>query len=218
VDKCETIRVLLSEDHDLIRCGLRYILHQDHQLELVGEATSFLQTLALQKQQAPDVILLDLTLDDGAVLERIPELLAPENACKVLVITADPNQDTHLRAFQLGAMGVCTKCASSVLLLKAIRVVAAGQIWIDHQTTAAFIHRSRVLESASKELDLPFLLTPRQRDIARQAAQGYPAKTIGKNLNISDKTVRNQLSVIYSILNVSGQIDLALKAQQLGLL
>jgi DNA-binding NarL/FixJ family response regulator len=211
------IRILHSEDHELMRYGLRYLLQHEPEMELVGEATNFAQTLAFQNQLAPDVILLDLALDQGSVMERIPELLNGSMASKVIAVTAAFENETYRRAFQMGAMGVCTTRSPGTLLLKAIRAVHADDIWIDRQTASAFANLARSADNAAMAPSNLTRLTPRQHEIACFAAQGLPVKAIANKMNISDKTVRNQLSIIYGLLDVSGQIDLALKAQLLGL-
>ncbi|HLF97608.1 MAG TPA: response regulator transcription factor [Methylococcaceae bacterium] len=210
------IRVLLAEDHDLVRLGLRTLIQAENGLVLAGEAASFAETLALAQRLAPDVILLNLTLSDGPVMERIPQLLGGTGKRKVLVLTGDRDKEVHRLALRMGAMGVFTKDGPAEILPKAIRRVHAGELWADRGTTAALFqdfHRAINPQPASKEM-----LTHREHQIATLAAQGLPAKKIAGRIHLSDKTVRNQLVIVYSKLNVAGQLELAVKAQELGLL
>lgn len=213
------IRILLAEDHELTRLGLRTLIHQEKGLELVGEAASFADTLALAQRVAPDVILLNLSLSDGPAIERIPQLRDESGTRKILVLTGDRDKETHRLAMRMGAVGVFSKDEPAEILPRAIRRIHAGELWVDRHTTAALFqdfHRAAnpapQLPAASKES-----LTARERQIAALAAQGLPAKKIAERINVSDKTVRNQLVIVYSKLNVTGQLELAVKAAQLGL-
>jgi len=203
-----------------VRLGLRTLFREDSGLELAGEAASFEETLSFARSLAPDVLLLDLTLGEEMIVDRIPELLEISGKLKVLVLTGNPDKEIHRLALQRGAMGVFTKDAPNALLLKAIHCVHEGEIWVDHSTATAFFNH---FQSATKSA-LPSAvaadknkLTAREREIAVLATQGLPAKQIAERIHISDKTVRNRLVTIYSKLGVSGQVELALKAQQFGL-
>ena len=212
-----TIRILIAEDHDLVRLGLSTLFEQDRELELVGESAHFSETLTLVETLAPDVLLLDLALEDGSIVDRIPELLRRAVKLKILVFTASLDRETHRLALQMGAMGIFTKNTPNSLLLKAIRRVHTGEIWADRHTTAAFFNHFQSAAQSPPATSKRNALTARECQIAQLAAQGVPAKKIAARIGISDKTVRNQLVNVYSKLGVSGLVELALKAPQLGL-
>jgi DNA-binding NarL/FixJ family response regulator len=216
------IRIVHAEDHDLVRFGLRYVLTNDSALDLVAEAESLAETLELIEALAPDLVVLDLSLSDGPALERIPDLVNGRGNPKVLVHTANSDMEIHRMALQMGARGICPKTAPGPMLLKAIRCVHQGEVWIDHSTASDFVSHFQnggtPLASSIPANGCNGKLTAREHQIAVLAAQGLQAKKIAYELMICDKTVRNQLSVIYSKFNVSCQIELAMKARDLGLL
>lgn len=211
------IRLLVVDDHELARMGVAMLLTHQAGMEVVGAAGSFAEAAEMVKQLKPDVILLDLHLAEGLVIDRIPELIGRGPTVKVLILTATvDNQELHLSALRQGAVGILTKCQPIDTLVKAIACVHGGGMWIARDMLALLCHdvRNGQATVATREQDP---LTSRQRAIALLAAQGVPAKRIASELNISYKTVRNQLVHIYSKLSVSGQLELAAKSTQLGL-
>lgn len=217
-----TIRVLLADDHELIRLGLRTLLQAEADLELVGETGDFETTLRLAQQLSPDVILLDFMLHDGNSTERISELVCACPSCKILVFTTCYNCDKQLLALRHGAVGVFTINQPSRMLLKAIRSIYAGEVWVDKSLTRemlrSFNHPPPLVPAEAINTPAGNSLTHRESAIARLAAQGLAAKKIAAQLYISEKTVRNQLVIIYSKLGVASQIELVLHAKQFGLL
>lgn len=209
----QPIQVLLAEDHDIVRCGVKGIFEQEPNLNLIAESSSFNNTLSLAKAVTPDVILLDLTLDDGNSLNRIPELIQACPQCKVLLFTVLHDKETLLLAMRYGASGVFEKSQSSELLCKAIRHVYAGDLWIDRALTAQLWQHDLKHNS---ELPHASVLTIKECNIACLSAKGLAAKYIGKQLSISEKTVRNYLTSVYSKLGVKNQVELSLHAESLG--
>lgn len=220
MDENGTIRVLLAEDHELIRIGLAALFQTITQFKLIGEADNFLDTLRLAKQTSPDVILLDMSLKDGDTTEHIPELLSACPSSKVLIFTACENREKHLLALRIGAMGIFTKNQPNSMLLKAIRSVYSGEVWLNRSLAAEMLRDfnrplpSNPIANAPKTN----ILTPRELTIARLAAKGWAAKKISGQLFISEKTVRNQLVVIYSKLGVTSHVELVVQATHFGLL
>ncbi len=211
------IRLLIVDDHELARVGVSMLLEQQAGIEVIGAVGRFAEALETAKQLKPDVILLDLHLAEGLIIDRIPELIDHNQACKVLVLTASVNtKELHLNALRQGALGILTKCQPIDTVVKAINCVHGGEMWITREMVASMHHdfRSSQALRVQRKQDP---LTCRQRAIAVLAAQGMPAKRIASELNISYKTVRNQLVHIYSKLSVSGQLELAVKSAQLGL-
>jgi DNA-binding NarL/FixJ family response regulator len=207
------VRVLLADKHELIKIGVSTLLQSDPDLQLIGEADNFNDTLQLTRQLSPDVILLDITMKEGMIVERIPELPPAYPFCKIIVFTACADRDMHLLALKCGAVGVFFKDSPSRFLLKAIHSVYSGQVWLENSLAFDLLQSCRQAITPSIEKKL----TSRELAVARLAAQGLPSKKIATKLLISDKTVRNLLVSIYDKLDVTGQIELVLQAGRLGL-
>lgn len=212
------IRTLIVDDHELSREGISLLLQNQENIVVIGSVSSFGEALDSNRRLILDVILLDLHLPEGLIVERIPELLKVSGAAKVLALTASTtNKELHLNALRYGASGVLTKCQSIGAMVKAIDCVHSGEIWMARGMIPSLLDDVRVSQATCKSENRN-ALTSRQRAIAILAAQGMPAKRIAKVLDISDKTVRNQLVFIYSKFGVSGQAELAAKSMQLGLI
>jgi DNA-binding NarL/FixJ family response regulator len=215
--KINDIRLLIVDDHELARVGVSMLLEQQAGIEVIGAVGSFAEALEAAWRLLPDVILLDLHLAEGLIIDRIPELLSHNLSCKVLVLTAAVNtKELHLNALRQGADGILTKCQAIDTVVKAINCVHGGEMWITREMVDSLCQDFRGGQALRVERKQD-PLTCRQRAIAVLAAQGMPAKRIASELNISYKTVRNQLVHIYSKLSVSGQLELAVKSSQLGL-
>lgn len=211
------IRLLLVEDHELIRMGISGLLQGHSNIEIVGETGYFSLALELAAQYLPDLIVLDLHLEDGPVQDRISELLDLAPSSRILVLTANIDETTHIKIIQSGAAGLMLKSQCAMDLIRAIYKVAAGELWFNRKLTEVMINDLRIRQS-NPESVLKETLTVRQLSIAQLAAQGLSAKRIGQTLDISDKTVRNQLVLIYAKLGISNQIELIVQAQKLGLI
>jgi DNA-binding NarL/FixJ family response regulator len=173
---------------------------------------------SLAHRLSPDVILLELELIVDAIEEKLQELVSICPASKILIFTSNSNHDNHILALRSGAAGIQTKDQSNDLLLKAIRSVFSGEIWVNLAITARLLHNhsSAGKVSVIEPTMITNLLTPRERIIASLAAQGFSSKKISCQLNLSEKTVRNQLSIIYSKLGVSSQIDLVVRTSNIS--
>lgn len=217
------IRICLADNHELIRLGITTLLSAQDDIELVGDVCSFHELICLSKQTKPDIIVVELHLKDGDLTLNISELL---NYCpSVLILTACKDREKHLHALRLGAKGIVLKDHCVEITMKAIRSVCAGEVWIDHSITLD-LWRNFILTDAIKS-PVNYIadkfgfdqssLTPREFEIARLLACGLSAKKIANKLFISDKTVRNHVTVIYSKLGVSSQVELVFQSVNLGL-
>jgi DNA-binding NarL/FixJ family response regulator len=218
------IRLLLADHNELIRLGLRTLIGEQDDIELVGEACSFQELISLCQQTQPDLILLDLHLQDGEMAHKIPELL--QYCPLALILTFCKDRETHLLVFRSGACGLVTKDQRIDIILKAIRAVCVGDIWIDRSLTQELCRSftqtngndSANNVQATKPQINHSILTAREIEIARLAAQGHSVKKIAVDLFISDKTVRNQLAIIYGKCGVTNQVELVFQAVKLGLM
>jgi DNA-binding NarL/FixJ family response regulator len=214
------IRVLVVDDHAIVREGLRMILENDPQIEVVGEAGSNTDALAIVTQEQPDVILLDLDLAGESSLDILRDLRARSEPSRVLILTGVRDPQMHQRAVILGALGVLMKEQAGKTLLKAIRKVHAGEAWLDRTMTGSILNQLSRLNEARKddpEDEKITSLTPREREIVALITQGLVNKDIAERLFIGEKTVRNNLTTIYSKLGVSNRLELAVYASRHGL-
>jgi len=217
------VKLVLLDNHRLIGMGLRALLATEPDFELIGEGSSFAELPELCRECKPDVILSEIALKDGELLAAMPDVL---KLCSyLLVLTANKDRNTHLNILHSGAAGIVTKEQNLDILLKAIRVVSLGEVWFERQLVLDYLrgNKASITEVADEKIELEkkrldqFNLTARELEIAGLAVQGLSAKKIAAKLFVSDKTVRNQLVMIYSKLGVTGQVDLVCQAAKLGL-
>src|SRR5262245_43884555 len=131
------IRIVVIDDHAIMREGLRLLIERRPGLVVVGEAANRAEALVLVTREQPDIILLDLSLRGENGLDFLPELFAAARATRVIVLTGLHDSELHQRAVRLGALGVVLKAQAGELLLKAIEKVQAGEAWLDRAMTAA---------------------------------------------------------------------------------
>jgi DNA-binding NarL/FixJ family response regulator len=220
----QTIRILLANDQELVRAGLRMIFQSESDLELIATANNFEDTLLLVQKHIPDIVLFDYMfgesnckLREGNYIERLPELLSVCPSCKIMILTACQNRAIHLLALRSGAVGVFILNQSIQMLIKAIHKVYSGEVWLNNLLTNEILRGINKPELETKVKPIGNFLTPRELTIARLLAQGIPAKQIAVKLFISEKTVRNQLVIIYTKLGVQSHVELVLHATPLGL-
>lgn len=212
--------VLLVDDHTVVRQGLRMLIENNPDLRVAGEAARCDEALEVASREMPDVVLLDLDLGSGSGLDIIPQLTSLHERLRVLILTGVREPELHRRAIRLGATGIVMKDQAGEMLIKAIRRVCAGEVWIDHGTTALVLQELR-RGPESRRLDTEAAriasLTPREREVVAQIAQGFGTARIAKDLFISEKTVRNHLASIFDKLMVSDRLELAIYAVRHGL-
>lgn len=209
----------MAENIDLIRIGL-YSLFKNHtSIQLIGIVDNIEDLDKLTLQQKPDVLLVDLHLNNDNGASHIAELLSISPCSKVLAFTQQNDTQTYLEIFQSGAVGLVSKNHSAELLIKAIHAIHSGQIWFDRNLTkllwkAQFDPKTAAsMESfTNPAIPLSSKLSRGERQIAYLASKGLSAKEISALLPITEKTVRNQLSNIYKKIGVKKQIELCLKA------
>ena len=211
-----TIRVLLIDDHVLVREALSVLLQVRAGLQVVGEARNPSEALSIAAREKPNIILLALNLDqsDGG-LNLLPELLsAAGSQARILLLTDGRDSTTHCQAARLGAMGIVLKRETSNDLLKAISKVHAGEVWLNRSLTASLItsiaRNDEQTKKAQSEAAPLELLTDREREVATLAGEGLRSKEIGKRLFISEITVRHHLTSIFGKLDVSNRLGLIL--------
>jgi DNA-binding NarL/FixJ family response regulator len=215
-NKNKPIRILLANNQELVIAGVQLMFQSEPDLELVGIANSFEESFLLAQQYCPDIILFDCMLEGSHCIERIQELLSASPSSKILILTACLNQERHLLALRQGAIGVFLLNQPIALLLKAIHKVYSGEVWLTNSLANELLKGSS--QPAPEVIPAPISnpLTPRELTIARLLAQGHTAKQIAEQLFISEKTIRNQLVIIYSKLGIHNHVELVLHASRLG--
>ena len=210
------IRVALLDDHTLFRDGLRRLLDTEPDIDMVAEAKSGAEIFPLLAREQPDLLLLDLNLQNESGLELLPRLLEQFPDLKVLVLTASIDQEDRVNSIKLGARGVVLKYAAAENLIKSIRKVADGEMWVDHETTKKLFEElaDRRGPKAESPLDL---LTDREREVTALVGEGLRNKEIADRLFISERTVKTHISNIFQKLDLSDRLELALFAINQGL-
>lgn len=212
----QPIRILIADDHPMFRFGLRALLETQPDLVVVGEAES--GTLAVQMAQTlqPDVVLMDINMPGLNGIEATRQITATEPHPAVLMITMF-DDETVFTAVRAGARGYLLKGAQGDETLRAIRAVANGEV-IFSPGVAAHMMNFWGRGSSETTRSTPFPeLTPREREILDLLAQGLTNNAIAEKLVLSPKTVRNQVSALFSKLQVASRSEAIIKAREAGL-
>ncbi len=211
------IRLVLADDHAVVRAGLRALLDAEADLTIVGEAGTGQETLAICAAARPDVVLLDVTMPGNEHLDVVRSLAACAPETRVLLLTM--HQDVRLlrEAMKLGAAGYVLKKSAESQLLAAIRAVAAGGRYVDPAMGAALLEPPHATAPQAPRAGLRGL-TSREVEVLKLAAQGYANKEIAAKLFISVKTVETHRSHINEKLGIRSRVELIRVARQAGLL
>jgi DNA-binding NarL/FixJ family response regulator len=205
------IRVLLADDHAIFRDGLRKLLENEDDITIVGEASNGNQAIQMLSKLKPDILLLDLRMPDKDGLAVLEEVNFDSMPTRVIVLTATEDDREVVRAIRMGARGIVLKDSATELLLKSIRTVHAGEIWLDKKKTSDVIEAFKKSAEAGPRREKP-LLSDREKEIVQLVAQGFRNREIGEKLFISEQTVKNHLHNIFDKLGVSDRLELALYA------
>jgi DNA-binding NarL/FixJ family response regulator len=204
------IRVVIADDHGLVRAGLEQLLANAEDMEVAGMAASGRDAVRLAEEQQPDVVLMDLSMPglDGIGATRELRRRAPDT--QVVVLTSFSDRERILDALDAGATGYLLKDAEPDELLRGIRAAARGESPLAPKAAQALI-TSRRRPSPHQQL------TDREQEILALIAQGQPNKVIAQQLDIAEKTVKNHVSRIFQVLDVTDRTQAALWAQRHGL-
>lgn len=213
-----TIRVVLVDDHAVVRLGLRALLAASSEIEVVGEASDGREALRLCADTLPDVVIMDLTMSGMDGLEAMRVLVRRPDPPRVLALTMHEEADYLIPALEAGASGYIVKAAASTDLLAAIRAVANGQTWV-RPSAAPVLAEGWARRSAQGELRTVFEgLSDREREVFRLTAEGHPARRIGELLYVSPKTVESYRRRVNEKLGTTDRSDYLRIALELGIL
>lgn len=211
------ITIMIVDDHVVIRSGLRMLIEQDERMRVVAMAGNQAEALDRAASQTPDVIILDLLLGDEDALNFLPELCSTSPKSRVLVLTGVQNPDSHRRAIRRGAMGIVLKEHAADQLLKAIKKVYDGEVWIERSMMGSMIQELNKPPLVDPEVAKIESLTEREREVISLVGEGLKNKQVGERLFISETTVTHHLSSVFSKLDVSDRLELIIYAFRHGL-
>jgi two-component system response regulator NreC len=209
-----TTRVLIVDDHAVVRTGIRLLLDREDDIEPVGEASSGREAIFEARSLKPDVVLLDVVMPDGNGLEAIPTLLHERPETKILVLSMQDDPRYVREAFAAGASGYVLKEAADVEVVGAVREVARGGRYVHPELGARLV--AAEADAARKAEDDP--LSDREREVLRLLALGHTNQEIAKQLYISVRTAETHRAHIMQKLGLSSRADLVRYAIAQGLL
>jgi len=183
------IRVLLADDHAVLRSGLRLLLMSQNEFEVVGEASSGVETLALAEQIQPDLILLDLSMPGLGGIEVLPRLRKIVSSARILILTMHDDPQYLRQALKNGANGYVLKKAADTELISAIRSVMRGEIYV-HPSMTRILLEDMLPESQSVQKENIWgILSDREQEVLKMVALGHTSAEIAEQLSLSTKTV-----------------------------
>jgi two-component system nitrate/nitrite response regulator NarL len=207
-----TIRVVVADDHPVVRYGVKNMLMQEPGFEVVGEAedgdVAITQTLELE----PDILLLDLSMPRLPGLEAMRAIMAKSPRVKIILLTATISTQQIIEALQIGARGILLKESVAGDLSKSLRAVLSGDYWIGGERVANLLQALRELmaEAAAVPERKTYGLTPRELEVVTCIVEGCSNRDIAKQFSISEETVKRHLSNIFDKTGVSTRLELAL--------
>ena len=211
------IKILIADDHLIIRQGLRLILETETDFELVGEASDGMEALSLCKKLKSDVVLMDLRMPNMDGLTAIEKLRVEQPNIAVVILTTFNEDDLMLRGLQAGARGYLLKDTDRATLFNTIRAAARGETLLKPEIMARVLSRKNAPATEAKSTE-PTNLTEREQEVLEAVARGDRSKEIATQLGISERTVKAYLASIYDKLGVDSRAAAIAVAAQKGLL
>lgn len=211
-------RLLICDDHAMFRQGLRSILEIEDDLRIIGEAATGREAVRHALETEPDVVLMDIQMPGLDGVAATKEILAENPGIRVIVLTMYRQDRYVFEAIKAGAMGYLLKDADAGDLIAAIRRVAAGETLLSPQMAASILEEFRATERLPAHPEHRISeLTGREEEILRHLAQGASNQEIAESLDVSEKTIRNRLSEIFSKLRLNNRTQAALYALREGI-
>ena len=206
------IRVILADDHAVVRKGIREFLTEPGDIDVIAEASNGEEAIALLEKEKPDVAVLDIQMPKRSGIEVCRHVRAQHWPIGILILTAYDDDPYVLAVLQAGANGYVLKTADADDIIQAVRDVHEGKSALD-----PVIARKLMAQLAGRAENKPIeTLTPRETDVLKLAARGYTNKAIGAQLHLSDRTVQGHLANIYGKLHVATRTEAVMRAVSLG--
>jgi DNA-binding NarL/FixJ family response regulator len=214
----DTIRVLLVDDHALLRAGLRMLLDAEDGIRVVGEAGSGEDGVRLAEELRPDVVVMDLSMPGIGGLEATRRMVAGGLPCRVLVLSVHADAEYLMPVLEAGASGYVTKHSADRELVQAVRVVARGDVFLYPAAARLLAQSLRAVRTPAPREDPVSLLSTREREVLALTAQGFSSTEIGRRLALSHKTVETYRQRLMDKLDLHHRHELVRFALDRGLL
>jgi DNA-binding NarL/FixJ family response regulator len=211
-----SIRILLADDHQLFRSGLRSLIEQESDMEIVAEAADGAQTVSLAEKHRPDVVVMDITMPDLNGVEATSQVCSLVSGVRVIALSMHSDRRYVAGMLKAGACGYLLKDCAYEELVKAIRAALAGQTYLS-PTVASLVVDDYVRQPASGATRAATLLSPREREVLQLLAEGRNVKEIGGRLHVSPKTVETHRRNIMEKLDLHSLPELTKFAIREGL-
>jgi len=209
-------RVLIADDHAVVRAGLRALLGAEPSLELVGEASGGVEAVELALRLRPDILLLDMSMPDQDGLAVTRQVRAQVPAARILILTVHEDVGLLREAIKAGASGYVVKRAAEAELIAAIATVLRGDLYVDPALLPSLLGEEA--PKAAPEEDAREPLTPRESEVLRLIAQGYTNRQIGEALTLSVRTVEGHRANLSAKLGMHSRVELVRYAREHGLI
>ena len=206
-------RILLVDDHEVVRAGYRRLLESTPDMEVIAEVANGEEAYSRYCELGPDVVVMDLTMPGIGGLEASRRILAHDSSAKILVFSVHENEVMLNRALDLGVLGYISKRSASRVMIEAVRNVAAAEIYVGQEMMPYLVKRT-----SSPDNELVSGLSPREFEVFRLLADSKSVNDIAKLLNLSPKTVGHHMTHIKSKLNISNIAGLTRLAIRLGVI
>jgi two-component system nitrate/nitrite response regulator NarL len=212
-DRLHTIRIVIADDHPVVRIGVKNMLQSDGGLDVIGEASDGDEAITGTLELLPDILLLDLQMPRLPGLEAMRAIMSGSPSVKILLLTSTITTQQIIEALQIGARGIVLKDALADHLTTAIRAVSSGDYWIGGKRVVNLVGAlHELMQQAAVPERKTYGLTPRELEVVGCIVEGCSNRDIAKQFSISEETVKRHLSNIFDKTGVSTRLELALFA------
>ena len=211
--KTDSVRVVLVDDHDLLRRGMKTMLESEDDIEVVGQASDGTQAMKIVEDTLPDVVLIDVIMPNKDGIETTRDIKDAFPRVQVIVLSGHDEQQFLFDAVKAGASGYLLKTSELEDVVRSVRAAAQGELRLDPGMADQVLSEFRTYQSNEvPEVFQP--LTPREKEILRHMSDGLPNKTIASRLSISERTVTTHVANIYSKLHVNNRVSAVQEAMR----
>ena len=215
-EKKESIKVLLAEDHVVVRESIRQALENENNIKVVGEANNGLEAVEMTKRLNPDVILMDISMPELNGIEATREIKALKPGAKILILTAYDYEQYIFSLLEAGAAGYLLKDVSSRELITAISTVHKGDVVLHPAIARKVMQRFQLTREKYSDKEMITLLTEHEISVLKMAAKGMSNNAIASELNLSVRTIESHLGTIFNKLGVGSRTEAVIQAMKRG--
>jgi DNA-binding NarL/FixJ family response regulator len=214
----EPIKILVVDDHEVVRDGISVMMGRQQDFAVVGEASNGLEAIEKVQDLHPDIVLMDLRMPQMNGVEAMRRIRSEDSEVKFIVLTTYDNDEYIFDAIEAGAKGYLLKDASREELFQAVRAVHQGESLIEPGVAAKILDRLAQLSRRSNQTSVAELLSDRETEVLQLMASGSPNKAIAAALSISESTVKTHVANIFQKLEVNQRTEAVTKAMSLGII